>query len=227
VTEWLEDTRQLRALSFWVGDGHYQGVYEYDITNTPCEPVIERQRLIHVPDRLIELYPGDPDLPPLGAVSYMGVAPRTRLRDLEGRTLNLERALPEDVPPAAGASAPIASPTTSHEHPLTDVEIRQLERDNMIHALTKANWKIAGAGSRPGGVWPAPPGGYVLRPCKYLPDVLEQDQRFVTHGGHSGLGCGAFHTAQRSAPPTPFGFCHATWRVPWQSRSRSTGVPTW
>ena len=83
VTEWLEDARRLRALSFWVGDRYYPGVYEYDIANTPCEPVIETQRLIHVPDRLIDLYPGDPDLQPLGAVSYMGVA----LLDTDGRLL--------------------------------------------------------------------------------------------------------------------------------------------
>jgi hypothetical protein len=83
VTEWLEDTRRLRALSFWVGDSHYQGNYEYDIANTPCETVIERQQLIHVPERVLELYPGDPDLPPLGAVSYMRVA----LLDTDARLL--------------------------------------------------------------------------------------------------------------------------------------------
>jgi PAS domain S-box-containing protein len=72
VTEYLEDERRLRALSFWVDDGYF-GDYEYDITNTPCEPVIENRRLVHVPDRVIELFACDPDLKPLGAVSYMGV----------------------------------------------------------------------------------------------------------------------------------------------------------
>ena len=102
VTEWLEDTRRLRALSFWVDDGYYQGVYEYDIANTPCEPVIERQRLIHVPDRLIELYPGDPDLQPLGAVSYMGIA----LLDTDGRLLgHLAILHDEPMPTDAHATA--------------------------------------------------------------------------------------------------------------------------
>ncbi|UCF66775.1 MAG: sigma 54-interacting transcriptional regulator [Acidobacteriota bacterium] len=72
VTEWLEDKRRLRALSFWVED-RYFGDYEYDIVHTPCEPVINDRKLIHVPDRVLELYAGDPDLRPLGAVSYMGV----------------------------------------------------------------------------------------------------------------------------------------------------------
>jgi transcriptional regulator with GAF, ATPase, and Fis domain len=74
------------------------------------------------------------------------VLERAFVTSTDGRTLNLARALPEDVPPAGGASAPIASPTMSQDDPLTDADIRQFERDNMIHALTKANWKIAGAG---------------------------------------------------------------------------------
>ena len=72
VTEWLPDICSLRALSFWVGDGYF-GDYEYHITHTPCEPVINERQLFHVPDRVIELYPQDPDLKPLGAVSYLGV----------------------------------------------------------------------------------------------------------------------------------------------------------
>jgi transcriptional regulator with GAF, ATPase, and Fis domain len=74
------------------------------------------------------------------------VLERAFVTSKDGPTLNLERALPEDVPPVAGASALIDSPGVSHDHPLTDAEIRQLERDNMIRALTKAHWKIAGAG---------------------------------------------------------------------------------
>ncbi len=96
VTEWLEAERRLRALSFWVGDGFY-GDFEYDVVNTPCEPVIENRRLIHVPDRVLELYAHDPSLEPLGAVSYMGVP----LFDTDGRILGHlavlhDQPLPED-----------------------------------------------------------------------------------------------------------------------------------
>jgi PAS domain S-box-containing protein len=73
VTEWLPEEKRLRALSFWVDDGYF-GEYEYDIANTPCETVIDRRSLVHVPENLLELYAGDPDLAPLGAVSYLGVA---------------------------------------------------------------------------------------------------------------------------------------------------------
>jgi IS6 family transposase len=37
-----------------------------------------------------------------------------------------------------------------------------------------------------------------LRQCKYLNNVIEQDHRFVKHRVNSGLGFGAFHTAQRT-----------------------------
>jgi PAS domain S-box-containing protein len=72
VTEWVEDGRRLRALSFWAGD-RYITDYEYGIPGTPCEPVVEECRLVFVPDRVLELYPSDTDIVPLGAVSYLGI----------------------------------------------------------------------------------------------------------------------------------------------------------
>jgi len=38
----------------------------------------------------------------------------------------------------------------------------------------------------------------LLRPCKYLNNVIEQDHRFVERRVNPGLGFGAFHTAQRT-----------------------------
>jgi PAS domain S-box-containing protein len=82
VTEWLESERRLRALSFWVGDDFY-GDFEYNIADTPCEPVINNRKLVHVPDRVLELYAHDESLEPLGAVSYIGVP----LFDTDGQIL--------------------------------------------------------------------------------------------------------------------------------------------
>ena len=82
VTEWHDEERQLRALSMWVKDRHVED-YVYTVAHTPCEEVVDNARLIHVPDRLIEIYPDDPDLEPLGAVSYMGVP----LLDTDGAVL--------------------------------------------------------------------------------------------------------------------------------------------
>lgn len=72
VTEYLPDRKVLRALAFWMND-HYVEDYEYAIQGTPCEQVIEKTCLIHYPDRIIELFPDDPDLVKLSAVSYAGV----------------------------------------------------------------------------------------------------------------------------------------------------------
>ena len=38
-----------------------------------CEAVINGRKLVHIPDRILELYPDDPDLRDVGAVSYLGV----------------------------------------------------------------------------------------------------------------------------------------------------------
>jgi PAS domain S-box-containing protein len=72
VTEWHPSERRLQALSFWVDDGYF-GAWEYDVAGTPCEGVVEDREFVHVPERVIELFPRDPDLRPFGAVSYMGV----------------------------------------------------------------------------------------------------------------------------------------------------------
>jgi len=82
VTEWHPDESRLRALSFW-SRGHHVADYEYPIRGTPCEAVINEQRLVVVPDRVIDLYPGDPDLSGQGAVSYMGMP----LLDTDGTVL--------------------------------------------------------------------------------------------------------------------------------------------
>jgi PAS domain S-box-containing protein len=82
VTELIEDRGLLRSYAFWL-DGGWVEEYEYAIAGTPCEPVISDNCLVLVPDRVIELFPGDPDLAEIGAVSYMGVP----LHDTDGSIL--------------------------------------------------------------------------------------------------------------------------------------------
>jgi PAS domain S-box-containing protein len=79
VTEYLPAEERLRALAFWF-NGAYVADYEYVIAGTPCEPVICTEEVVHFPDRVIELFPADPDLAPMNAVSYMA----QRLADLDG-----------------------------------------------------------------------------------------------------------------------------------------------
>ncbi len=72
VTEYIPERRVLRSVAFWMND-HFVEDYEYNIAGTPCEQVIEKTCLIHYPERVIELFPDDPDLVKLNAVSYAGV----------------------------------------------------------------------------------------------------------------------------------------------------------
>ena len=82
VTEYLPQTRTLRALAFRLGDQWVQD-YEHPIDGTPCRVVLEERRLVHYADRILELFPEELDLRRMGAVSYMGVP----LTDIDGTIL--------------------------------------------------------------------------------------------------------------------------------------------
>lgn len=82
VTEYFPDKQRLRALGMWLGDDFVDD-YEYDLAGTACEKVIQSKGLIHIPERLIELFPLDTDLVPIGAVSYLGMP----LLDTDGTVL--------------------------------------------------------------------------------------------------------------------------------------------
>ena len=71
VTEYDPERRRLRALAFWLKDRFIP--WEAAIDGTPCARVIEGGRLLLVPDRVLDIYPDEPDLSAIGAVSYMGV----------------------------------------------------------------------------------------------------------------------------------------------------------
>lgn len=70
VTEYNVKEKKLKALAFWLDD-KFVPHYEYSIRNTPCEPVIDDVKCVHIPDKVIDLFPSDPDLPKMNAVSYL------------------------------------------------------------------------------------------------------------------------------------------------------------
>ncbi|QIF04966.1 PAS domain S-box protein [Roseimicrobium sp. ORNL1] len=72
VTEYLPDANRLRALAFWFGNEHLDD-YEHDVPGTPCEAVLTERKLVHYPDRIVEIYPEEPDLRKFNVVSYLGV----------------------------------------------------------------------------------------------------------------------------------------------------------
>ncbi|NGZ59236.1 MAG: Fis family transcriptional regulator, partial [Nitrospira sp. LK265] len=82
VTEYFPETRRLRAFAFWL-DGHWVKDYEMDIAGTPCERVIDTAKLVHFPDRMLEIFPHDQEMRTIGVVSYMGVP----LQDTDGKIL--------------------------------------------------------------------------------------------------------------------------------------------
>ncbi|WP_054034123.1 sigma-54 interaction domain-containing protein [Desulfatitalea tepidiphila] len=71
ITEYRPDTGHLHALAFWMGNG-FVDHYEYDLAGTPCENTIKNKTHLHIPDNVVRLFPGDPDLAAFNAVSYMG-----------------------------------------------------------------------------------------------------------------------------------------------------------
>jgi PAS domain S-box-containing protein len=95
VAEFIDEYR-LRARAFWLADGFVDD-FLYDYRGTPCATVLTEARLVHVPDRVVELFPDDDHAADFDAVSYIG-APLT---DADGAVLgNLailhDRPLPED-----------------------------------------------------------------------------------------------------------------------------------
>ena len=99
VTEYLQEDEKLRSLAFWL-DNQMQDEYLYDIANTPCESVICNDALFHVPERAIELFPDVPDLEPLNAVSYMGLALKDDNNKVLGHLALLDDKPMEEIPEA-------------------------------------------------------------------------------------------------------------------------------
>lgn len=83
VTEYLIKEQKLNSLAFWYKD-RYIDHYEYHISGTPCELVVNSKGYILIPDRLIELFPNDPDLHPFEGVSYMGLPLLDKNNDVIG-----------------------------------------------------------------------------------------------------------------------------------------------
>jgi PAS domain S-box-containing protein len=72
VTEYHAARRILRAKAFLM-HGQWRMGYEYAVDGTPCEPVIDRREMIHIPDNITGLFPRDLPLQKLGAVSYLAM----------------------------------------------------------------------------------------------------------------------------------------------------------
>jgi len=82
ITEYVEQEQKLRALAFWFDDQFVED-FEYNVKGTPCEIVLNKKELLHIPKNVIKLFPEDHELATRKAMSYLG-AP---LLDLDGNIL--------------------------------------------------------------------------------------------------------------------------------------------
>ncbi|MEA5513009.1 GAF domain-containing protein, partial [Nodularia sp. UHCC 0506] len=73
VFETVDDSLQkLQSINFWSVD-HLAENFEYELINTPCKDVIQKNILCAYPSALRELFPNNSLLKKLGAESYIGV----------------------------------------------------------------------------------------------------------------------------------------------------------
>jgi PAS domain S-box-containing protein len=133
ITEYIQECRRLRALAFWM-DGQWIQNYEVDIAGTPCEQVIDTGRLVHFPDRLMEIFPDEPEIQELRAVSYLGMP----LLDMDGRVLGHlavidRRPIPEE--PRALALFNIFAARATAEMQRLRAEKQVLEREEKLRRL--------------------------------------------------------------------------------------------
>lgn len=82
VAEYVPEKNSLRSHAAWL-NGEFLEDYEQAVANTLCEAVLTERKLVHYPDRIVDLFPGEVDLKTIGAVSYMGVP----LFDLSGEIM--------------------------------------------------------------------------------------------------------------------------------------------
>lgn len=133
VTEYIQECRRLRALAFWM-DGQWIQGYEVDIAGTPCERVIDTADIVHFPDNLLQLYPDDPDITSISAVSYLGMP----LKDVDGRILGHlavidRRPIPEE--PKVQALFKIFAARAAAELQRQSVEKQVREREEKLRRL--------------------------------------------------------------------------------------------
>jgi PAS domain S-box-containing protein len=133
VTEYLPAENKLRALAMWL-NGKQVDHYEYCVKGTPCAPVVENRTLIHIPDNIIELFPGDNDLKPLGAVSYMGIPLLDTTGDVMGHLSVLDsKPMPKD--PRMISLFEVFAARAQAEHRRLRVEREAREREGQLSTL--------------------------------------------------------------------------------------------
>jgi PAS domain S-box-containing protein len=116
-------TRTLRAVSMKMRDRWLDG-FVYPIDGTPCQTAVDEERMLHIPDRLLDLYEGVPSMKEYGAVSYFGVP----LFDVDRRIIG-HLAVLHDEPMAAEPRAEAIFRIFASR---AAAELRRLERERAL-----------------------------------------------------------------------------------------------
>ena len=72
VTKYVSEHKRMKTLAFWL-DGELLPELDTSVQGTPCGVVLEEGKELRVLDEVCGEFPDDPDLKPLGMVSYMGI----------------------------------------------------------------------------------------------------------------------------------------------------------
>jgi formate hydrogenlyase transcriptional activator len=133
VTEYLPEKRHLRPFAFWL-EGQFIPPYEHPIDGTPCEIVVTGKRLVHYPDRVLEVYPNNNNLKAMRAVSYLGVP----LFDADGAVLGHLAVLdtkPLPAQPRLMSLFEIFASRAAAEHRRLKIEQQVRAREEQLAAL--------------------------------------------------------------------------------------------
>jgi PAS domain S-box-containing protein len=136
VTEYLQEPHRLRALGMW-WNGQFVDHYEYRIAGTPCEKVVCSRELVHFPENIIELYPGDNDLRPMKAVSYLGAPLLDTNGDVLGH-LSVLDTKPMPANPRAIALFEIFAARAAAEHRRLKAEVELRAREEQLARLLES-----------------------------------------------------------------------------------------
>ena len=185
VAEYLEDTRRLRAIAFRMNNRWVQD-YEYSIEGTPCADVIDQVRMIHIPDRVLDLYQNDSDLRATGACSYLGIP----LLDVDKRILGHmavmdTRPMPEDQRMLAIFRIFASRATAELQRLQAEKELREREQklgrlvDSAMDAILELDDQLK--------VTQMNPAAEKMFRCRGIQMIGKDFSRFLSHEGHGKL----------------------------------------
>jgi PAS domain S-box-containing protein len=116
-------TRTLHAVSMKMRDRWIEN-FVYQIDGSPCQTAIEEERMLHIPDRILDLYEGDGSLRMYGAVSYLGVP----LFDVDEKIIGHVAVLDDKPLPAEPRSEAIFRIFAAR----AAAEMRRMERERVL-----------------------------------------------------------------------------------------------